>query len=273
MNEAADYGAFLRTAANLNDEQFPLGEVALALAAMDRPGIDLRPYWDHMRALAMSAQVQLKDRPLSPKSVAQALAHVLAISNGYVGDTVTYDDLANADLISVIDRRRGLPVSLGILYLETAAQIKFPAVGLNTPAHFLVRIGDAETGIIIDPFNGGIALRTLPEGPQRPGIRQSPPSWEAMSRRAVVIRLLNNIRVRAQQAHDAERAHVILQRMAVLAPAQADIWFELGAAASQTGHLIGARKAYEQCLTLAQTNSDIGREAKLALDNLRRRLN
>ena len=62
-------------------------------------------------------------RPTSPTWCAaaapqpEALAEVIARSYGYRGDSETYDDLQNADLVRVIERRKGLPVALSILYL------------------------------------------------------------------------------------------------------------------------------------------------------------
>ena len=52
----------------------------------------------------------------------------------------TYDDPQNADLMAVIDRRRGLPVALGILYIHAARAAGLEASGLNTPDHFLLQL-------------------------------------------------------------------------------------------------------------------------------------
>ncbi|WP_457824685.1 transglutaminase family protein, partial [Staphylococcus aureus] len=60
-------------------------------------------------AVAAAASVPLDDLPAR----AAALAELLAGQHGYSGDTETYDDLANANLIRVIERRKGLPVALG----------------------------------------------------------------------------------------------------------------------------------------------------------------
>ena len=50
----------------------------------------------------------------------QALNDIILLKHGYSGDELTYDDLQNANLMRVIDRRKGLPVALGILYLHAA---------------------------------------------------------------------------------------------------------------------------------------------------------
>src|SRR5437763_12610027 len=74
---------------------------------------------------------------------ARALSTLMVGRFGYDGDRLSYDNPNNADLMSVIDRRRGLPVALGILYIHAARAAGLKAVGLSLPGHFLLRI---ETG-------------------------------------------------------------------------------------------------------------------------------
>ena len=66
----------------------------------------------------------------------EALAEVIARSYGYRGDTESYDDLQNADLVRVIERRKGLPVALSILYLDVARRQGWEAEGLAFPGAF-----------------------------------------------------------------------------------------------------------------------------------------
>ena len=91
-----------------------------------------------------------------------ALHEVLAERHGFRGDDQNYDDLENANLISVIERRRGLPVALAILYLDAARRLGWPAEGLNFPGHFMIRLAAADGRGVLDPFAGG-ELRDAPE--------------------------------------------------------------------------------------------------------------
>ena len=77
---------------------------------------------------------------IGAEAKAAALTAVIAGAEGYCGDDETYDDLQNANLISVIDRRRGLPVALGIIYLQVARAQGWQATGLAFPGHFLISI-------------------------------------------------------------------------------------------------------------------------------------
>src|SRR6202042_1555305 len=89
---------------------------------------------------------------------AAALNDIILLKHGYCGDELTYDDLQNANLMRVVDRRKGLPVALGILYLHAARAQGWEAVGLGFPGHFLVRLSQGPERVIIDPFHGGRTL-------------------------------------------------------------------------------------------------------------------
>src|SRR3546814_19012868 len=80
---------------------------------------------------------------------ASARAGVMSAEFGYPGDTESYDDPQNADLVRVIDRRMGLPVSLGVLYIHAARAQSWPVCGLDFPGHFLIRL-DGEDGTLVD---------------------------------------------------------------------------------------------------------------------------
>src|SRR3546814_5238706 len=92
------------------------------LAALNRPQLGLERYRHHLSLLTRDI-AELAGRQGAADSLEQRLAvlnAVLVERYGYRGDGETYDDMVNANLMRVIDRRRGLPVALGILYLHGA---------------------------------------------------------------------------------------------------------------------------------------------------------
>ena len=141
--------------------RFDLGEAALLLAALDRPGVGLDRYRRLLDLLATRTGEQLlsNDDPGAVQVIA-AVNDVLFREENYRGDERTYDDLQNANLMRVMDRKCGLPVSLGILYIHAARGAGYQAAGLNFPGHFLVRVEKDGERLIVDPFNGGKLLRT-----------------------------------------------------------------------------------------------------------------
>ncbi len=78
--------------------------------------------------------------------------------HGYGGDVENYDDPANANLIRVIERRRGLPVALGILWLHAARAAGWAAHGIDFPGHFLLALTGRGEQRVVDVFAGGAAL-------------------------------------------------------------------------------------------------------------------
>src|SRR5215467_14418066 len=145
---------FLRELGAADGRILPIGEAALALAAFERPHVDLARYREHLRLLARD----VGRHPCAAgdlTSRTRALNEIILLKYGYSGDELTYDDLQNANLIRVIDRRKGLPVALGILYIHAARAQGWDIAGLAFPGHFLVRLADGTGRVIVDPFHGG----------------------------------------------------------------------------------------------------------------------
>jgi regulator of sirC expression with transglutaminase-like and TPR domain len=258
------------------DADIPLAEAALDLAALDHLGLDLAPYRDHLAQLADDAResyAAVRRGMAEVPAAARALAETIGVRHGYQGDSATFDDPQNADLIRVIDRRRGLPVSLGILYIDLAHRLEVPASGLNTPGHFLMALGDGELARVIDPFNGGVVLNIeeLRPWPQLP--EDDPGKYGPVGRRDVLLRLLNNIHSRALAGEDVVRVLTVTERMVLIAPRRADLWLELSKASEATGKMNAAIRAAQNCLNLAGKEAPLGRQAAFALQSLKLRVN
>jgi len=218
----ADAERFLRALATKPDAEVPLGEAALALAMLDRPEADLARCRAHLAALGAEAGVAASADPDLAARIA-ALNQTIAGRHGYRGDAETYDDLANANLIRVIERRRGLPVALGILYIHAARANGWNIAGLNFPGHFVVGLVQDGQSAIIDPFNGGQAcdeeaLRSLIGN--RPLRREF---LAPMGNRDVLIRLQNNLKSRYQQGGQVTAALRIIESMLLFAPDRDDL--------------------------------------------------
>ena len=106
----------------IDEEEITLDDAALTLALLDHSGTDLSPYHDLLDAMETRLDLVGGDAE-TPAERAEALKAVLAVEFGLSGDAETYDDPANADLISVLTRRRGLPVSLSILWVAMARRL------------------------------------------------------------------------------------------------------------------------------------------------------
>ena len=208
---------------------------------------------------------------------AAALREVLVERYRYEGDGTTYDDLQNANLMRVIDRRRGLPVALGILFLHAARAQGWQAAALNFPGHFLIRLELHGERLILDPFHQGRLcdtrdLRDLLKFALGPEVELGPEHYSEIGNRGVLLRLQNNIKQRLLQAEDLERAVTVMEAMLMFAPASPELWCDLGLTQARLGSLRGAILALDNFLQLG--NHDPRRAEVLGLlQQLRRKLN
>lgn len=269
--------AALRWLAELDDSDIDIGSAALLLAARSRPGVSLERYRSHLEQLAADAAAVYAQGDGGIAAQHDALNQVISGDHGYVGDSLSYDDLQNADLIRVIDRRKGLPIALGILYLYAGRAQGWNIEGLNFPGHFLLRLEEAGARTIFDPFNGGKAIeitdmRALLKASRGNQAELSPEHYAPVSNRDVLIRLQNNKKVRLLKADQVAEALAVVEDMLLFAPASDSLWHEAGVLHSHLGNLRAALVALEQCRDLAIAPQDKRRVGQL-IGELRSRLN
>lgn len=266
----------LKDLAHREDHDIPLAETALIFAALDSPDIDLSPYHQHLADIAMRAA----DRTTRTDSVGMqvdALRRLMVDHYGYRGDSDTYDDPRNADLIQVIDRRRGLPVALGILYIHAARAYDGEMCGISFPSHFLLRLTARGQHVIIDPF---FDARLMVAADLRQRLKElhgnaaeiKPNHYAPVGNRDIIVRLQNNIKTRAVSAGDLPRAVEILERLTAFAPDSAELWWETAVLHSRLGNVATAIATLEAYLAVAKTPA--GRpEIEELLQRLRGRVN
>ncbi len=237
--------AALAAAGAASDEAFPLFEAAIACALHETPDRDPEP----ARALTREAVERLKAR-LGREAPEEALAETMCGDLRLNGDLLTYEDPANTDIIALWERRRGLPVTLGLIYIEVARRSGLQVRGVDFPGHFLLRIETAEGPLALDPFSEGrvvlpseltrraLLAGLLPHVAERLEALMAP-----ASARAVLIRLQNNIFARASQAGDHARAERSALRRALLDPSDHRPWLDVAAAREGQGALAGALQA------------------------------
>jgi regulator of sirC expression with transglutaminase-like and TPR domain len=225
------------------DGEIDLAEGALALAALDRPQVPLARYREHLHELAEEVAGQVETGGAGQGTMqAAAVARSLFERMGYDGDRLTYDDLQNANLMRVIDRRKGLPVALGILMIHAARAQGWAMVGLSFPAHFLVRLDSGAERLILDPFARGSVvdaarLRDLLKDVAGEGAELKPSHYEPVPDRAVLLRLQNNIKTRLLRDGKLEAAARVIMRMLSFAPEEAVLWREAGLIEARLGNL------------------------------------
>lgn len=277
MTSRAEAREILRRVGEQPDDEIDLAEAALALGVLELPGTPLDGYRRHLAAIVDDLAQRVEPAADSLETRIALLHEVIIERHGYSGDHDTYDDLQNANMLRVIDRRRGLPVALGILFMHAARSQNWPIMGLNFPGHFLVRMDVEGTRAILDPFNEGqvrtaVDLRDLLKATAGSAAELEPGHYQPVTNRDVLLRLQNNIKLRHLSGHDVPKALEVLEAMRLFAPLEPSLWRETGLLEAHAGNLRDAIAALETFMEL--TDSDRHRHQTASLiQQLKNRLN
>jgi len=227
----------------LRTEHIRLDCAALHLARDAYPGLNVQRYLDQLDALAAAAAGL---RPgLDATGRYDALRRVLVGQYGLRGNQHDYYHPQNSYLNRVLDTRRGVPVSLSIVWLEVARRLKWPAGGVALPGRFIVRFDDPERFVLADPFHDGRTLsladcRNLVEQGFDGKVRFTTEYLKPVSTRNILTRLLNGLRNIFLATNDLPRIAEILQRMSAVDPANGRYLQELAAVCYRRGDVRGA---------------------------------
>jgi regulator of sirC expression with transglutaminase-like and TPR domain len=158
--------------------------------------------------------------PWNTHKAIDALNHLLFVDLGFEGDRETYDDPLNALLPEVITRRKGLPITLSILWIDLARRMGFDAVGVSLPGHFITALRNDFGLLCFDPFHKGRAVgeesgADLVKSATLGRVAFHRDMLRPTANREILIRLVRNLHLRFMHAEDWEEAlwtgtHLIL---------------------------------------------------------------
>lgn len=226
------------------DEGFALLEAAICVAQDDHPELDVQAVLAEIDGLAAKLKSRLPADASALRRL-QSLNHYFFVELGFAGNVNNYYDRGNSYLHQVLATRRGIPITLALLYCELASQLGLTARGVSFPGHFLIKLRLPQGEVVIDPFNGrSLSREELDErlGPYRArqglaGDFEVPLGLflQAAPARDVLARLLFNLKEIAHTAEDWPRLLAVQQRLVLLLPQDAEqlrdrglTWAELG---------------------------------------------
>jgi regulator of sirC expression with transglutaminase-like and TPR domain len=227
----------------LHSEQIRLDCAALHLARDFYPHIDVARYLAELDALA--AEVAARRPGLAATLRYQAMRYVLFGRHGLTGNKRDYFDPQNSYLNRVLDRHLGIPITLSVVWIEVGRRLKWPVSGVALPGHFLVRFDDPEQYVLTDPFNGGRSLslddcRSLVAAQVERPIRLARRHLEPVATRAILSRMLRNLRRLYLSQSDWRHLATVLQRLSALEPRNGRHLQDLAAVYAQLGDVRGA---------------------------------
>ena len=262
----------------LPDGEIDIADAALQLARVDTPEANWQAARETLSALARDAVELARNNPEDDLSArAGALARLIAGRHGYTGDIENYDDPDNANLIRVTERKLGLPVALGVLWLHATRAAGWAAHGVDFPGHFLISLQGRDNKVVLDVFAGGTPLdskdlRALIKRVEGPKAELRPGILHAMGTRDVLLRLQNNLKIRRLQNNDLEAALFCAEDMLRIAPDYSALWRETALINQRLDRVGAALRCFDRFLKLVPQGEAADR-ARAAIDELRSRLN
>ena len=223
MGSTSSTRARLSEALSRSDRNFELGRAALYIAQEEYPQLPVERYTLRLDALAEAVKDRLGDETAPPVVLGEVI-HTLFEREGLRGNKESYHDPRNSFINDVLDRRLGIPLTLGIILLEVGWRLGLPLEGVNFPGHFLVRYRGAAEHLLIDPFDAGrIRFESQAQEvlDQQYGgvVRMQPAFLRAASKLDMIRRLLVNLKGLYVNVKDDERALSVVECLMLLHPA------------------------------------------------------
>jgi regulator of sirC expression with transglutaminase-like and TPR domain len=208
-------------------DDFALDHAALLIGEWDHPDRTVEPYREQLDQIADSASDAVENAGGGVER-ARAISSCLFDRLGFRGNVDDYYDPRNSFLADVLERRTGIPITLSVVYLEVARRLGVLAQGVNFPGHFLVRVAIEDAWLFVDPFGGGRALtpadlEVLLRKTTTPDAVLEPSVIAAASKRQIVSRMLVNLAGIYGRNGDLVRSLDVLERLAILEPANSRI--------------------------------------------------
>lgn len=225
---ALDYFASLVA----EDETLPLLETAIAIAQHEYPSLDTQSTLAEIDALAARLKARIP-RDAMPMQRLRLLNRFFFQELGFTGNVNDYYDPRNSYVHAVLETRRGIPITLALVYIELATQNGLDAHGVSFPGHFLARVRMPQGDIVIDPFTRQSMSRDALDALLTPYRRRhgigdggEPPLGtflRAARPREVIARMLRNLKEIFRSGQDSARLLGVAERLVILLP---DVWEE-----------------------------------------------
>lgn len=239
----------------------PLLEATLQIAAEEHETIDVLAQIARVETIGAEAKRRVAALE-NPFARLDAIRILLFEELGFKGNVDDFDDPKNSYFDDVLERKLGIPLTLSILVIEVARCAGVAAEGVGLPGHFIVRVEEGGRRLLLDPFHGGhiITVEDCKDLVVRTTGRASlfrNDSLDAATPRAMLTRLLLNLK-RIQLAQgDYIRALAVVERLLVIAPGDAKEIRDRGLLLAHLGQSGAAMQDLESYLALAPGAPDI----------------
>ena len=240
-----------------DDASLSVTEAAVAVGQDDEPRLDTQGVLAQIDALAERLRRRLP-ADAAPLQTLRLLNTFFFRELGFAGNVNDYHDRRNSYLHEVLKTRRGIPITLAVIYIEIANQLGMQAQGVSFPGHFLVKLRMPRGEVILDPFSGQTLSRDELEDRLAPfrrrfgltGDNEVPLGLylQAAEPRDIVARLLRNLKEIHRRVGDRPRLAAVMQRLVTLLPQAWDERRDLALVLGELGRLEAASDSLQQYL-------------------------
>jgi len=241
-----------------SDTEVDLFGGAMAIAALAGGPADALRVARELDLIAEDVRTQAGET-LDPGELSHAIDHELFAVRGFSGNSDDYNDPANSYLDRVIERRLGIPITLSLVYMEIAQRVGLRCDGVGYPGHFIVRCGNPEQPIYVDPFHQGARLdRAELIGGLRAfnlGGASYSSFLAGITRRQILQRMLNNLHSVFRTSRDLPRWLMTIELLLCIEPWNAALVGERGMLHYRLGRPNSALEDLERYVAAGETES------------------
>jgi regulator of sirC expression with transglutaminase-like and TPR domain len=255
------------------DAALDLARAALLVAAEEYPQLVPEPYLHRLDLFAEQVKDRLNDET-APPVVLNEISKLLFEEEGFRGNTEAYYDPRNSFLNDVLDRKLGIPLTLGIVFLEVGWRLNLPLRGVNFPGHFLLRYEGEAFRLLVDPFHHGQIrfedqAQELLDRVYGGSVPMQADYLRGATKHDVLVRLLANLKTIYLNTRDDVKALAAIDRILLIKPDAAEEIRDRGMVLARTGNIDEAIQALSRYLEIMPSAPDATR-VKLLLDELTR---
>lgn len=246
-----------------------LARAALLVAAEEYPQLSVEAYLGRLDLLAVEIEDQLNGETAPLIVLDETIGHLFRRKR-FRGNRDAYYDPRNSFLNDVLERGKGIPLTLGVVFLEVGWRLGLPLVGVNFPGHFLVRFEGESMRVLVDPFNAGERrfedeAQQLLDRTYGGVVRLQERFLRTADRRAIVVRLLTNLKGIYSRVSDHRRLVAVIERLLEMDPEALPEVRDLGVALAKLGRWDDAQMRLEQYLNRQPDCADAPRIEDLLL--------
>ena len=253
-----------------SDDQFPLLEAAASLAQDEEPTLDVQQVLDDVARLVKRVKARMPEAADDLTRLAN-LTQVFYKDLGFGMNANDYYAPENSYIFDVLRTRRGIPISLAVIWLELAQALDLQAQGISFPGHFLVKVALEGGLVVLDPLTGeSLGLDSLSDrlSPYRaPEDQFAAPDLDegetplglylqACPPRDMLARMLRNLKEIFRSQEDWPRMLQVLERLVVLLPEAWDERRDRGLVHAELEHVHEALQDLRQYLAAVPAAPD-----------------